>query len=54
MSTSAFERPGGVNDEAIRAWDGPLYDRFVRFRKIVTSGLGASCGDGGGECWGCT
>jgi ubiquinone/menaquinone biosynthesis C-methylase UbiE len=29
------------NDEAIRAWDGPLYDRFVRFREIVTTGLGA-------------
>ena len=31
----------GVNAEAIQAWDGPLYDRFVRFRHIVTSGLGA-------------
>jgi ubiquinone/menaquinone biosynthesis C-methylase UbiE len=30
-----------VNAEAIEAWDGPLYDRFVRFRDIVTSGLGA-------------
>ncbi len=31
----------GANDEAIRAWDGPLYDRFVRFREVVTTGLGA-------------
>jgi SAM-dependent methyltransferase len=31
----------GVNAEAIEAWDGPLYDRFVRFRHIVTTGLGA-------------
>jgi SAM-dependent methyltransferase len=31
----------GVNAEAIQAWDGPLYDRFVKFRHIVTSGLGA-------------
>ena len=31
----------GVNAEAIAAWDGPLYDRFVRFREIVTTGLGA-------------
>jgi ubiquinone/menaquinone biosynthesis C-methylase UbiE len=31
----------GANAEAIEAWDGPLYDRFVRFRHIVTSGLGA-------------
>jgi SAM-dependent methyltransferase len=31
----------GVNAEAIQAWDGPLFDRFVKFRHIVTSGLGA-------------
>lgn len=31
----------GANAEAITAWDGPLFDRFVRFRHIVTSGLGA-------------
>jgi ubiquinone/menaquinone biosynthesis C-methylase UbiE len=30
-----------ANEEAIRAWDGPLYERFVRFRETVTSGLGA-------------
>jgi ubiquinone/menaquinone biosynthesis C-methylase UbiE len=30
-----------ANAEAIQAWDGPLYDRFVRFRHIVTTGLGA-------------
>ena len=30
-----------ANAEAIQAWDGPLYDRFLRFRHIVTSGLGA-------------
>jgi ubiquinone/menaquinone biosynthesis C-methylase UbiE len=29
------------NAEAIAAWDGPLYDRFVQFRQIVTDGLGA-------------
>jgi SAM-dependent methyltransferase len=29
------------NAEAIQAWDGPLYDRFVGFREIVTTGLGA-------------
>jgi ubiquinone/menaquinone biosynthesis C-methylase UbiE len=28
------------NAEAIAAWDGPLYDRFVQFRRIVTDGLG--------------
>jgi len=31
----------GANAEAITAWDGPLFDRFLRFRHIVTSGLGA-------------
>jgi SAM-dependent methyltransferase len=28
------------NAEATEAWDGPLYDRFLRFRHIVTTGLG--------------
>jgi SAM-dependent methyltransferase len=31
----------GVNAEAIQAWDGPLFDSFVKFRHIVTTGLGA-------------
>ena len=30
-----------ANDEAIEAWDGPLFDRFLRFRHVVTTGLGA-------------
>jgi len=29
------------NDEAIRAWDGPLFDRFVQFRHIICGGLAA-------------
>jgi ubiquinone/menaquinone biosynthesis C-methylase UbiE len=29
------------NGETIQAWDGPLYDRFERFRPLVTTGLGA-------------
>jgi ubiquinone/menaquinone biosynthesis C-methylase UbiE len=29
------------NAEAIEAWDGPLFERFVRFREVVTTGLGA-------------
>lgn len=37
MTTDAS--PATANAEAIEAWDGPLYDRFVRFREIVTSGL---------------
>jgi ubiquinone/menaquinone biosynthesis C-methylase UbiE len=40
MSTETKWGPG-VNAEAIAAWDGPLYDRFVRFREIITTGLAA-------------
>jgi ubiquinone/menaquinone biosynthesis C-methylase UbiE len=38
--TGAMHETLDENAEAIAAWDGPLYDRFVRFREIVTSGLG--------------
>jgi SAM-dependent methyltransferase len=31
----------GINAEAIQAWDGPLFDRFVQFRHILVAGLGA-------------
>lgn len=41
MSTSAAQQQASTNEEAIAAWDGPLYDRFLRFREIVTTGLGA-------------
>lgn len=41
MNTTTSEHPPDANDEAIRAWDGPLYERFVRFRETVTTGLGA-------------
>src|SRR5207302_9453230 len=27
------------NAEAIEAWDGPLFDRFVKYRHIVVAGL---------------
>jgi ubiquinone/menaquinone biosynthesis C-methylase UbiE len=30
-----------ANEEAIRAWNGPLFDRFVQFRWVMTNGLGA-------------
>jgi SAM-dependent methyltransferase len=38
---SATEQQGfsTANAEAIEAWDGPLFDRFVRYRHIVVSGL---------------
>jgi ubiquinone/menaquinone biosynthesis C-methylase UbiE len=38
-STTGAEAAAAANAEAIEAWDGPLYDRFVRFREIVTTGL---------------
>jgi SAM-dependent methyltransferase len=30
-----------ANDEAISAWNGVLFDRFLAYRHIVTAGLGA-------------
>src|SRR3954451_13555698 len=41
MTTTDTRWGTGANAEAIAAWDGPLYDRFVAFRHIVTAGLGA-------------
>jgi ubiquinone/menaquinone biosynthesis C-methylase UbiE len=41
VSTTGSEVFADANEEAIRAWDGPLYDRFVRFREVVVNGLGA-------------
>jgi ubiquinone/menaquinone biosynthesis C-methylase UbiE len=41
MATTETRWGSGVNAEAIQAWDGPLFDRFVKFRHIVTTGLGA-------------
>jgi ubiquinone/menaquinone biosynthesis C-methylase UbiE len=42
-SAAALERDlaAGSNAEAIEAWDGPLYECFVRFRHLLTEGLGA-------------
>jgi SAM-dependent methyltransferase len=40
MSETVESRWGtGANAEAIQAWDGPLFERFVRFRHIVVAGL---------------
>jgi ubiquinone/menaquinone biosynthesis C-methylase UbiE len=36
-----MERVAEANEEALEAWDGVLFDRFVKFREIVTNGLGA-------------
>src|SRR5262249_38051767 len=35
------EKVAADNAEATEAWSGPLFDRFVRFRDLVTTGLGA-------------
>jgi ubiquinone/menaquinone biosynthesis C-methylase UbiE len=35
------ERVASANEEALEAWNGVLFDRFVQFRDIVTAGLGA-------------
>jgi ubiquinone/menaquinone biosynthesis C-methylase UbiE len=40
MSTAETKWGASANAEAITAWDGPLYDRFVQFREIMTTGLG--------------
>ena len=36
-----MEQIAASNKEATEAWSGPLFDRFVRFRDLVTAGLGA-------------
>ena len=41
MATSETRWGTGENAEAIQAWDGPLYDRWIKFRHVVTTGLGA-------------
>ncbi len=40
MSTTAGGPVSPANAEAIEAWDGPLFDRFVKYRHIVVAGLG--------------
>jgi ubiquinone/menaquinone biosynthesis C-methylase UbiE len=40
MNTTARSGPvAPANAEAIEAWDGPLFERFVRYRDIVVGGL---------------
>jgi 2-polyprenyl-3-methyl-5-hydroxy-6-metoxy-1,4-benzoquinol methylase len=38
MSTAGIGREG-INAESIEAWNGPLFDRFVRFRHLVATGV---------------
>ncbi|MEA2294109.1 MAG: hypothetical protein QOE86_1748 [Solirubrobacteraceae bacterium] len=37
----ATAAPATANAEAVQAWDGPLFDRFVRYRHLVVTGLKA-------------
>jgi ubiquinone/menaquinone biosynthesis C-methylase UbiE len=39
-AAAARDRSEVANAEAIEAWDGPLYDRFVSFKHLLTAGLG--------------
>jgi SAM-dependent methyltransferase len=41
MSTTRAEQAASPNAEALEAWDGPLFDRFVEFKDVMTTGLGA-------------
>jgi len=41
MGRTGSEATETANSEAIEAWDGPLYDRFVQFKEVMTTGLGA-------------
>jgi SAM-dependent methyltransferase len=34
------------NSEAVEAWDGVLFDRFTKFRKVMVEGLGAHGNEG--------
>jgi SAM-dependent methyltransferase len=36
-----MERVAAANEEALEAWDGVLFDRFLKYREIVTDGLGS-------------
>ena len=40
MATTETRWGTSENAEATAAWDGPLYDRFVEFRHLLTDGLG--------------
>jgi SAM-dependent methyltransferase len=39
--TTSSEAMAAANAEAIEAWDGPLFERWLRYRHIYTDGLGA-------------
>ncbi len=36
-----MQRVSSANEEAIEAWNGVLFDRFLQYRDILVTGLGA-------------
>jgi SAM-dependent methyltransferase len=40
MSATEQQVESSADSEAIEAWDGPLFERFVQYRHIVVAGLG--------------
>jgi SAM-dependent methyltransferase len=43
---NCMEQVVTANDEAIEAWDGPLFDRFVQFRHLLVDSLGVHGDEG--------
>jgi ubiquinone/menaquinone biosynthesis C-methylase UbiE len=39
MSAIDHDERSSANAEAIEAWDGPLFERFVRYRHVIVTGL---------------
>ena len=39
MSTTEHPSASAANVEAIEAWDGPLFERFVQYRHLLVQGL---------------
>jgi SAM-dependent methyltransferase len=46
MNTVQSKWDTPVNTEAIEAWDGPLFDRFVQFRHLLVGSLGVHGDEG--------
>jgi ubiquinone/menaquinone biosynthesis C-methylase UbiE len=40
VGATRADRADAGNAEAIEAWDGPLFDRFLQFKEVLTTGLG--------------
>ncbi len=40
MTQATLPETGFDNDDTIKAWSGVLFDKFLRFRRVLTRGLG--------------